>query len=304
MARPGGLGKGLSALIPVDAPDTSDASNRGEGDLSATYRELPIDAVEVNQYQPRQHFDEEALTTLSDSIAEFGVLQPIVVRAAATADRFELIAGERRWRASKKAGLTTIPAVIRTADDQSSLVQAVVENIHRQDLNALEEAAAYQQLLEDFGVTHEELAERLGKGRATISNTLRLLQLPVSVQRPLVEGLITAGHARALLTCPDPDLQQVLTQRIIEEGWSVRAVEDAVRDAQTEEASSPAPTPEPGNPRPAALLELEELLAERLSTAVRVQMGAKKGRITIDFATLSDLERIYHVIQGQPSSIT
>lgn len=291
MARPGGLGKGLNALIPVDAP----SSGGVEGD---TYRELALDAVVVNQYQPRQHFDEDALDTLTASVVEFGVLQPIVVRPTDEPGRFELIAGERRWRASRQAGLTTIPAIVRTADDQASLVQAVVENIHRQDLNALEEAAAYQQLLEDFGVTHEELAERLGKGRTTITNTLRLLQLPVAVQRPLVEGQISAGHARALLSCPDRATQELLTQRIIDEGWSVRAVEEAVRDVLTAGEDAPTPPAEPANPRPAALLELEQLLAERLSTTVRVQMGAKKGRITIDFATLSDLERIYHVIQS------
>ena len=296
MVRPGGLGKGLNALIP------SDSSGRATGGASDAYRELPIDAVVVNQYQPRQYFDEEALETLTASIVEFGVLQPIVVRPTDNGI-YELIAGERRWRASRKAGLSTIPAVIRTADDRMSLVQAVVENIHRQDLNALEEAAAYQQLLEDFGVTHEELAERLGKGRTTITNTLRLLQLPVAVQRPLVEGQLTAGHARALLSCPDRATQESLTARIIAEGWSVRAVEDAVREAQILDDPPPTTTPEPANPRPAALLELEHLLAERLSTAVRVSMGAKKGRITIDFATLGDLERIYHVIQG-PSSTT
>ncbi len=290
MARPGGLGKGLGALIPIDG-----AAAGTDGD---TYRELALDSIIVNQYQPRQHFDEDALDTLTASVAEFGVLQPIVVRPGVEEGSFELIAGERRWRASRKAGLTTIPAVVRTADDQSSLVQAMVENIHRQDLNALEEAAAYQQLLEDFGVTHEELAELLGKGRATITNTLRLLQLPVAVQRPLVEGQLTAGHARALLGCPDREAQERLTKKVIAEGWSVRAVEDAVRDVQeSEQPDTDQPSP-PQDPRPAALLELEQLLSERLSTTVRVQMGAKKGRMTVDFATLSDLERIYHVIQG------
>jgi ParB family chromosome partitioning protein len=296
MARPGGLGRGLSALIPVDP----NGSTTPDGD---TYRELPIDAVVVNQYQPRQHFDEDALDTLTASIAAFGVLQPIVVRPAGEAGSYELIAGERRWRASRKAGLTTIPAVVRTADDQTSLVHAVVENIHREDLNPLEEAAAYQQLIEDFGVTHEELASRLGKGRATITNTLRLLQLPVAVQRPLVEGQLSAGHARALLGCPDRRLQEHLTEKIIAEGWSVRAVEEAVRAAQQDDDPVPVEPKEPGETRPAALLELEELLAERLSTRVRVQMGAKKGRITIDFATLGDLERIYHIIHGEPSTL-
>lgn len=294
MARPGGLGRGLSSLIPMeDSPE--------EGSDGDVYRELALDAIVVNQYQPRQHFDDDALTALTASIAEFGVLQPIVVRPLDAPGRYELIAGERRWRASREAGLSTIPAVLRVADDQASLVQAVVENIHRQDLNALEEAAAYQQLLEDFGVTHEELATRLGKGRATISNTLRLLQLPVAVQRPLVEGKLSAGHARALLSCSDGQLQATLTQRIIDEGLSVRSVEEAVREAHDDSTPEPAQPKTPATPRPAALLELEQLLAERLSTDVRVQMGAKKGRITIDFATLSDLERIYHVIQGEPS---
>ncbi len=290
MARPGGLGRGLGALIPVETA----AAESG----AATYREVPLELIDVNQYQPRHHFDEEALASLAASIAEFGVLQPVVVRPVEDGDRFELIAGERRWRASKRVGLSKIPAIIRTADDQTSLVQAVVENIHRQDLNPLEEAAAYRQLLEDFGVTHEELAERLGKGRTTITNTLRLLQLPVEVSRPLVEGRLSAGHARALLNCPDRRLQASLVRQIVDEGLSVRAVEDAVRRAQADDGDdAPAPIA-PGNARPAALLELEALLSECLSTSVKVNMGAKRGKITIDFATLDDLERIYRLIES------
>lgn len=290
MVRPGGLGRGLGALIPAEA-----AAVEGEG---ISYREVPLDLIDVNQYQPRHHFDEEALTSLAASIAEFGVLQPVVLRPVDGTERYELIAGERRWRASKRVGLSKIPAIIRIADDQTSLVQAVVENIHRQDLNPLEEAAAYRQLLEDFGVTHEELAERLGKGRTTITNTLRLLHLPVEVSRPLVEGRLSAGHARALLNCPDRKLQASLVRQIVNDGLSVRAVEDAVRRAQADGEDQPSSRGAPGEARPAALLELEGLLSECLSTTVKVNMGSKRGKITIDFATLDDLERIYRVIQN------
>ena len=285
MARLGGLGRGLGALIPMD-----DSSS------TATYRELLLDSVVVNQHQPRKHFEEEALSALTASIREFGVLQPIVVRPLDDG-RFELIAGERRWRASRQAGLSAVPAVVRTADDQESLVQAVVENIHREDLNPLEEAAAFQQLLEDFGVTHEALAQKLGRGRATISNTIRLLQLPVSVQRPLVEGRITAGHARALLGCPDRQSQEKLLSSVIDEGWSVRAVEEAVRTL-TSEAEAEGPAKGPGETRPAALLELEDLLSEHLATRVRISMQARRGKLTVEFAGMDDLERIYMIIQS------
>jgi len=267
-----------------------------ESSSTATYRELLLDSVVVNQHQPRKHFEEEALSALTASIREFGVLQPIVVRPLDDG-RFELIAGERRWRASRQAGLSAVPAVVRTADDQESLVQAVVENIHREDLNPLEEAAAFQQLLEDFGVTHEALAQKLGRGRATISNTIRLLQLPVSVQRPLVEGLITAGHARALLGCPDRQSQEKLLSSVIDEGWSVRAVEEAVRTL-TSEAEAEGPAKGPGETRPAALLELEDLLSEHLATRVRISMQARRGKLTVEFAGMDDLERIYMIIQS------
>jgi ParB family transcriptional regulator, chromosome partitioning protein len=287
MARPGGLGRGLGALIPT-----------GESSSTGTYRELLLDSVVVNQYQPRKHFEDEALSALTASIREFGVLQPIVVRPLDDG-RFELIAGERRWRASRQAGLSAIPAVVRTADDQESLVQAVVENIHREDLNPLEEAAAFRQLLEDFGVTHEALAQKLGRGRATISNTMRLLQLPVSVQRPLVEGHITAGHARALLGCPDRQSQEKLLASIISQGWSVRAVEEAVRTL-TAEAGGEKPDRGPGETRPAALLELEDLLSEHLATRVQISMQKRRGKLTIEFADMNDLERIYIIIQ-QPA---
>ncbi|MFT7646765.1 MAG: ParB family chromosome partitioning protein [Candidatus Poriferisodalaceae bacterium] len=285
MARPGGLGRGLSALIPIEN-DTPTASS--------IYRELLLDSIEVNQYQPRQHFDDAALETLTASVREFGVLQPVVVRELGPG-RYELVAGERRWRASRKAGLATVPAVVRDIGDEASLVQAVVENIHREDLNPLEEAAAFRQLIEDFDVTHEELGARLGKGRATITNTLRLLQLPVHVQRPLVEGLLSAGHARALLGCEDESIQAAIVQKIIDEGLSVRAVEQLIRQQSAEEADD-EPRPTPGDTRPAAALEVEQLLGEHLSTRVRVQMGASRGKLTIEFADMGDLDRIYRII--------
>jgi ParB family chromosome partitioning protein len=293
MARQGGLGRGLGALIPTD--------NESSGGI---YRELAIDRVVPNGYQPRTHFDEEALVSLTASIREIGVLQPILVRKR-DEETFELIAGERRWRSAKRAGLTVIPAIVRTVDDLTSLAQAVVENIHREDLHPLEEAAAYRQLLEDFGLTHEELGTRLGKSRAAITNTLRLLQLPPIVQRLVAEGALSAGHARALLGSPDRVFQEKLAAQIVRDGLSVRAAESAVRDsveAPSDEQGSgngtPAPNPESPNPRSATFLELENILAESLDTTVRVQMGGKKGRVLIEFANLDDLERIFNVIQS------
>ncbi len=296
MARQGGLGKGLGALIPVaDVPDDS-------GNI---YRELRLADVVPNQYQPRDYFDEEALDALTASVRELGVLQPILVRAKAGGG-YELIAGERRWRAAQRAGLETIPAIVREVDDLSSLAQAVVENIHRQDLNPLEEAAAYQQLLEDFGLTHEELGMRMGKSRAVITNTLRLLQLPARVQRYVANSELSAGHARAILGCEGAEAQEDAAARVLDEDLSVRATEALIREmTQTEPSADDVhggdqvdDEPSPGSVRPAAFLELEELMAERLSTRVRIQTGSRKGRITIDFADLDDLERIYRVVQG------
>ncbi len=295
MARPGGLGRGLEALIPTDTTSAS----------TSVFREIPLDRIVANEYQPRHHFDEEALQSLADSIRELGVLQPVLVREVDDG-RYELVAGERRFRAARRAGLRTLPAVVRDIDDVGSLARAVVENIHREDLHPLEEAAAYRQLIEDFGLTHDDLGRRLGRSRAAISNTLRLLQLSPAVQKLVADGELSAGHARALLGTPDRESQEALAERIVAEGMSVRAVEAAVRQTTAE----PPETPEPdesdggagrrpvGSVRPAALLELEELLAERLATTVRVQMGARKGRITIDFATLDDLERIFLLIQS------
>jgi ParB family chromosome partitioning protein len=287
VARPGGLGRGLGALIPTGSvvPTT------------IGLQELPVASIRPNTHQPREHFDEEALAALAESIREVGVLQPVLVREAG--EGFELIAGERRWRAARRVGLQTIPAIVRHADDASSLQQAIVENVQRESLNPLEEAAAYQQLIEDFELTHDDVAARVGKSRATITNILRLLQLPPTIQRYLQEGTLRMGHARALLATPDRSFQEQLAKRVVAEDLSVRAVEEAVRarngDAET---SKPAGGGSRGEKRmrPPGLLELEELLGDYLETRVHVTMGPKLGRVVIDFATLEDLERIYRVM--------
>lgn len=287
MARRSGLGRGLGALIPEDSED----------ELGASYQELPIDSIVPNPFQPREEFDEGGIASLADSIEQVGVLQPILVRPAAEGG-YQLIAGERRWRASQQAGMTTIPAIVKDIRDVSALEQAVIENLHRQDLNALEEAAAYQQLIDDFGFTQEQLAQRVGKSRPSVANTLRLLNLPPAIQGLLIDGRLAAAHARALLPVEDRAEQQALAEAAVAEGWSVRQVEQAVKDR----ADAPAPTrgpedrPEPGTTRPAALLELEELLAGHLDTRVAVQTGAKRGKIVIEFADLDDLERLYRII--------
>ena len=296
MARQGGLGRGLGALIPP---------REVAGDEESVFQELPIGAISPNPRQPRTQFDEETLAALTASVRELGVLQPVLVRATG-GGAYELIAGERRWRAARRAGLAMIPAVVRTVDDTTSLEQALVENVQREDLNPLDEAAAYQQLLEDFHLTHDELATRVGKSRAAISNTLRLFQLPPTVQRMVAEGRLTAGHARALLTTPDRAFQETLAQRIATDGMSVRAVEEAARQHNAERATAgtahgTAATGAnvPGRLRPPGLLELEELLSAHLDTRVAITMGGSKGakgKVTIEFATLEDLERIYRAM--------
>ncbi|WP_420622211.1 ParB/RepB/Spo0J family partition protein [Candidatus Poriferisodalis sp.] len=286
-----GLGRGLGALIPTG---------------QSVYREVPLSAVEVNPLQPRQHFEAASLEALSDSIRQIGVLQPIVVRETGIVGRFEIIAGERRWRAARSAGLDTIPVVIRAADDETSLTHALIENVHRADLNPLEEAAAYRQLIDDFGVTHDELGRRMGRSRAAVTNSLRLLSLPVTVQRYLLDGELSAGHARALLGCDDPIDLELLAERAVDEGWSVRTVEEAVRSLSTapESESSPEPPaaeaaePEPaaGADRPAAVLEVETALSVALATSVEVQLGRRGGQIVIRFADLTDLARLYEAM--------
>ncbi len=284
MARRSGLGRGLGALIPEES----------EEELGAAFREIPIDSIVPNPYQPREEFDEALLASLTDSIAEVGVLQPLLVRPDG-AGAYQLIAGERRWRASRQAGLTSVPVIVREVRDVTALEHALVENLHRQDLNALEEAAAYQQLIDDFGLTQEQLAQRVGRSRPAVTNILRLLQLPPAIQGLLIDGRLAAGHARALLSIEDRELQQRLANQAVEEGWSVRQVEDAVKAATTAPADK-GERPEPGTTRPAALLELEELLADHLDTRVGIRTGAKRGQIVIDYADLDDLERLYRII--------
>lgn len=300
MARRSGLGKGLGALIPNDLTAPSD---------DATLRELQVSQIEPNQHQPRAQFDEEALVSLTDSIRELGVLQPILVRPSGH-ERFELIAGERRWRASKRAGLQTIPAIVRKIDESTSLEQALVENLHREDLHPMEEAAAYQQLIEEFHLSHEDVARRVGKSRSAVSNMLRLFQLPPSIQKLVADRQLSAGHARALLGTPDRAFQEALARRAVAEQLSVRDVEEAVRarsgasEATDEPTSADKPTPAVAGRRlrPPGLLELEGLLSDRLDTRVKVSMGSKRGKVTIDFASLEDLERIYRAMTTAPEA--
>jgi ParB family chromosome partitioning protein len=301
VARRSGLGKGLGALIPSDVVKDQGSSVQG-----AALRDLPLTSIEPNRYQPRDTFDEEGLVALTASIRELGVLQPILVRPLDD-ERYELIAGERRWRAAKRAGLPSIPAIVRDTADEASLEQALVENLHREDLNAIEEAAAYQQLIDEFGLTQEQVAARVGKSRSAVANALRLFQLPPSIQRLIIDGRLSAGHARALLGTPDRSFQEGLAARAADGGMTVREVEEAVRQRQELEGGDPAgPGTAPRSPsrklRPPGILELEELLSEHLDTRVRVTMGAKRGKVVIDFATLEDLERIYWAMtKGQVS---
>lgn len=290
--RRAGLGKGLGALIPTE----------GMRDLESSLQEIPLNLIEPNPNQPRENWDEEALSELAASIRELGVLQPILVRTVGD-DRYQIVAGERRWRAAHRAGLATVPAVIRDVDEATSVEHALVENLQREDLNPLEEATAYQQLIEDFQLTHDDIAKRVGRSRAAVTNTLRLLQLPPSVRHLVADNRLSSGHARALLGTPDRALQETLAQRALEESWTVRAVEDAIREA----ISGPSSPDEPlrarrPSLRPPGLLELEELLSDHLDTRVRVTMSAKRGKVIIEFATLEDLERIYRVISEPPAS--
>jgi ParB family transcriptional regulator, chromosome partitioning protein len=285
VARRSGLGRGLGALIPEDAED----------ELGASFQELPMSSIVPNPFQPRSEFDDAGIASLADSIEQVGVLQPILVRPDGDG-AYQLIAGERRWRAAQQAGLTVIPAIVREVRDASALQQAVIENLHRQDLNALEEAAAYQQLIDDFGFTQQQLAQRIGKSRPSVANTLRLLNLPPAIQGLLIDGRIAAAHARALLGVEDRVEQQRLAEQAVAEGWSVRQVEQAVKEGAPAGPEAPDDSPEPGTTRPAALLELEELLSSHLDTRVAVQTGAKRGKIVVEFADLDDLERLYRII--------
>lgn len=304
MARPPRQGRGLSSLIPAGTEEVL-----GRSDGGPSLREIPIADIRPNPHQPRMHFEEESLADLAASIRQIGVLQPILVRPVDGG--FELIAGERRWRAATRAGLATIPAVIRVTDDMASVEQALVENLHRQDLTPLEEAAAFNQLIEDFSLTHEQVAERVGKSRSAVTNTLRLLGLPPAVQHLLADGRLSGRHARTLLGTSDRALQERLAQQAVEEGWTVRALEVALAGdpeptvSDTADGDGPSSDPIDGagiSPitrlRPAAVLEVEGRLSNRLDTRVKVTMGAARGRIVIEFADLADLERIYGRMSG------
>ncbi len=307
--QPRGLGRGLGALIPTGpavvtetpvsmtvtmvAPEPVVPEQPGPKPVVGAYfLEIPVDDIAPNPRQPRDVFDEEALQDLAASISEVGLLQPVVVRATAEG-RYELVMGERRWRASKLAGLSEIPAIVRNTQEDKLLLDALIENLQREQLNALEEAAAYQQLLDDFGATHEQLAARIGRSRSHVTNTLRLLKLPPGVQLSVAAGTISAGHARALLRLDDPAAQEHLARRIVAELLSVRAVEEIVAVGDAKAAPAPAPrTPRAKPEEEPALRHLADRLSDRFETRVKVDFGRRKGRIVVEFATIDDLERI------------
>lgn len=315
--RKGGLGRGLAALIPTSssaptagtpaerlarlqqprptAPAAVSRETSQPDSIGAVYREVPIADVVPNPKQPRSVFDEQAMTELAHSIREFGLMQPVVVREL-DGGRYELVMGERRLRASQQAGLEHIPAIVRQTADDAMLRDALLENIHRVQLNPLEEAAAYQQLLEEFAVTHEELADRIGRSRPAITNTIRLLKLPVVVQRRVAAGVLSAGHARALLALEDAGAQEDLAARIVAEGMSVRATEEAVTLAKG--AAPPRPRPAPRKPMHApGLQDLAERLSDTFDTRVKVELGRRKGRIVVEFGSVDDLERIVSLMR-------
>lgn len=308
--RKGGLGRGLAALIPtgpatvdrssrpmgtdvVDSPRprrSPESSESSESTALAEYREIELASIVPNPQQPRTQFDDESLAELEHSIREFGLLQPIVVREILP-NNYQLVMGERRWRAARRAGLLRVPAIVRRTADDAMLRDALLENIHRVQLNPLDEAAAYEQLLAEFGVTHTELADRLGRSRPVVTNTIRLLRLPVSVQRRVAAGVLSAGHARALLGLDDAGQQEELAARIVAEGLSVRATEEAVVLARRDSPEKPRaarrrPLQAPG------LQELAERLSDRFDTRVKVEIGQRKGRIVVEFGSVEDLERI------------
>jgi ParB family transcriptional regulator, chromosome partitioning protein len=291
VVRRSGLGKGLGALIP----------NEVVGDRQSSLLEIPVTAIRANPFQPRTTFDEESMASLTASVRAVGVLQPVLVRPTVDGG-YQLIAGERRWRAAKRAGLPTIPAIVRDVSDMPSIEHALIENLHREDLNPLEEAGAYQQLIEDFGLTHEELSNQVGKSRAGITNTLRLLQLPPAIQKMVGDGQLSAGHAKALLGTPDRAFQEQLARRAVTDQLSVRALEDAVRERNELGTVPDREQPQrPSGLRPPGILELEDLLSSHLDTRVTVTLGAKRGRVVIEFATLEDLERIYRAMTEPPT---
>ena len=313
-----GLGRGLGSLIPtspraeesghaadqpgdLSAPGPDDGSNDGLRPVAGAYfAELPVTAITPNPRQPRQVFDEESMAELVHSVREIGLLQPVVVRPVGEAGsgRYELIMGERRLRATQQAGLEVIPAIVRETGDDDLLRDALLENLHRSQLNALEEAAAYQQLLDDFGCTHEELAGRIGRSRPQISNTLRLLKLSPAVQRRVAAGVLSAGHARALLSIDNADIQDRLAGRVVAEGISVRGLEEIVTVGDL--GSGMKPAVRRNRPTAPGLADLAARLSDRLETRVKVDLGKSKGKITVEFASIPDLERIVAILDPRP----
>ncbi len=307
--RKGGLGRGLASLIPTGPADGGPRMGDAAADavfgggpidvdsVGAIYREIEPSAIEPNPRQPRQVFDEEALAELVHSIREFGLMQPIVVRAIPDSapgapPRYQLVMGERRWRAAQQAGLTTIPAIVRETAEDNLLRDALLENIHRAQLNPLEEAAAYQQLLEEFDVTHDELAVRIGRSRPVITNMIRLLRLPIAVQRRVAAGVLSAGHARALLALEaGPEAQEELATRIVAEGMSVRATEEAVTLANRG-GGNPPPPPRRKPIQMPGLQDVAERLSGTFDTRVTVSLGKRKGKIVVEFGSVDDLQRI------------
>ena len=281
--RKAGLGRGLEALIPSGP----------EREEEPTYLEVPVDGIKPNPDQPRSRFDDETLEELAASITSVGVLQPVVLSRAEDGTLY-LIAGERRWRAARKAGLATIPAVIRGATGETTLVEALIENLQRQDLTPLEEAHAYKQLLENTGMNQEDVAERVGKSRPAVSNTLRLLQLPGTVQRMIDNGALSAGHARALLGLEDEKYAVHLAEKASQEGWSVRQMEEAVRARRETDLAPVATTVR--LVRPVEIIELEKRLSDRLGSRVKITYRNEKGKVEIRFGSLEDLERIYRTL--------
>jgi ParB family chromosome partitioning protein len=312
------LGRGLGALIPsTPAPGSTTLGSKSHSipgappfprpdgpELAAVpgaeFAEIEVDKISPNPKQPRTVFDEDAMEELVHSVKEIGLLQPIVVRRLSQ-NKYELVMGERRWRATQQAGLATIPAIVRDTQDDVMLRDALLENLHRSQLNPLEEAAAYQQMLDDFGCTQEVLATRIGRSRPQISNTLRLLKLPASVQRRVAAGVLSAGHARALLGLPSGDAIERLAQRIVAEGLSVRTVEEIVALGDMN-ADDDAPTQRRRN-KPVAprLVDLADRLSDRFETRVKVDLGKTKGKITVEFASLDDLERIVTLMDPNKS---
>lgn len=287
--RSAGLGKGLGALIP-----TGGASQEAETAADERFRQISVESISPNPFQPRRDFDEQALASLTESIKQLGVIQPIQVRRT-KAGAFELIAGERRWRAARAAGLTEIPAFICDVDDQTSLAHAIVENVQRAELNPIEEAAAFQQLIDDFDLTQEQVAIKVGRSRPAVANSLRLLSLPEAIQAQIVDSRISAGHGRILVSL-ESSLQAKLAKQAEREEMSVRALEALVRELTSDSDEEPTKPKEPGQTRPVALIELEEILEEWFETTVDISLSSGKGKLTINFADIDDLQRIYEII--------